>query len=77
MPLLDCLDIRLGFIPKTDLTVAPGKRGLKTLRERIDHRDAEDVSRALVVLRQAVANNEKVLAAKSYSKAEEKELVRM
>ena len=76
-PLLDRLDIRLGFIPKADLTVAAGKFGLKTLRERIDHRDAEAASRGLVVLEQAIADNLPVLTTKGYTPAEQKDLVRL
>ena len=76
-PLLDRLDIRLGFIPKAGLTVAPGKFGLKTLRERIDARDAEAVVRALTVLEQAVADNFAVLHTKGYPTTEQQELARL
>ena len=76
-PLLDRLDIRLGFIPKEKLTVAPGKFGLKTLRERIDHRDAEATSRALTVLQQAIADNLSALEDKGYPATEQQELTRL
>jgi hypothetical protein len=74
-PLLDRLDIRLGLIPKKDLTVAASKFGLKTLRERIGVRDAEATSRALTVLEQAVTDNFDVLEDKGHSTTEQQELV--
>ena len=73
-PLLDRLDIRLGLLPKDALTVAPTKFGLKTLRDRIDKRDAEATSRALVVLQQAVTDNLTALKTKGHSAADQKAL---
>ena len=75
--MLDRLDIRLGFIPKQALTVAPAKFGLKTLRERIDHRNAEAASRAFTVLKQAAANTFDVPKTKGHSAQELDELTRL
>lgn len=65
-PLLDRLDIRLGFVPAKSLTVSVKKFGLKELRVRLDARDAEAASRALTVLRQAITDNLTVLKDKGY-----------
>lgn len=73
-PLLDVLDIRLGLLPKEALTVPATKFGLKTLRDRIDKRDAEATSRALVVLQQAVADNFTVLKTKGHSATDQQTL---
>ncbi len=69
-PLLDRLDIRLGFIPAAGLTVPAKNFGLKRLRERLDARDAEAASRALTTLRQAIADNLPALKTKGYPDSE-------
>ena len=76
-PLLDRLDIRLGFIPAKDLTVPVKNFGLKHLRERLDARDAEAASRALTVLEQAIADNRAVLNTKGYPVSEHTGLTRL
>ena len=73
-PLLDRLDIRLGLLPASGLTVAAKKFGLKTLRDRINARDAEAVSRALVVLAQALADNQAALLTKGHTAADTAQL---
>ena len=69
-PLLNRLDIRLGFILAKDLTVPAKNFGLKRLRERLAARDAEGRSRALTVLQQAITDNQKVLKTKGYPASE-------
>jgi len=76
-PLLDRLDIRLGFIPAKDLTVPAKNFGLKRLRERLDARDAEAASRALTALRQAIADNLPALNAKGYVADEQQKLAQL
>lgn len=76
-PLLDRLDIRLGFIPAKDLTVPAKNFGLKRLRERLAARDAEGSSRALTVLQQAIADNQRVLESKGYPKSELEALAKL
>ena len=70
-PLLDRLDIRLGLLPATALTVPAKKFGLKTLRDRLAARDAEASSRALTVLQQAISDNLTALKTKGYTAAEQ------
>ena len=76
-PLLDRLDIRLGLLEANALTVPAKSFDLKTLRDRISARDAEAVSRALTVLRRAIADNLAALQTKGYQEAELAELTRL
>lgn len=74
-PLLDRLDVRLGLLPAAALTVAPKKFGLSTLRNRLNARDAEAVSRALVVLVALIGENRPALDGKGYKTQELTDLV--
>jgi hypothetical protein len=69
-PLLDRLDIRLGLLPASALAVPAKSFGLKRLRERLDARDVEAVSKALTVLQQAIADTQPALASKGYTAQE-------
>ena len=73
-PLLDRLDIRLGLLPATALTVPAKKFGLKALRDRLAARDAEATSRALTVLQQAIIDNLTALKTKGHTAADSTQL---
>ncbi|MDB5270447.1 MAG: hypothetical protein JWP58_3487 [Hymenobacter sp.] len=74
-PLLDRLDIRLGLAPAKSLANPVKDFGLKTLRTRLDARDAEASSRALTVLEAAIAASRDALAAVGYPATEEAKLL--
>lgn len=76
-PLLNLIDVRLGMIPKADLTVAPKKFGLPELRYAINSRNAEVVSRGLVTLVQLIGDNRTALNGKGYKEQELLDLVEL
>ncbi|MDO7876391.1 hypothetical protein Q5H93_16725 [Hymenobacter sp. ASUV-10] len=69
-PLLDLLEIRLGLVDAKALTVKVKDFGLKGLRDRINARDAEGVSKRLGTLATAIADNQDVLEDKGYEAQE-------
>ena len=76
-PLLDKLDVRLGLLAAKDLTVPVKDFKLKNLRDRINARDAEAVSRLLVGLVKLIGDNRAVLDGKGYKEQELTDLTKL
>jgi len=76
-PLLDHLDIRLGLLPTSALTVPAKAFGLKRLRTRLNARDAEAVSKDLTTLQAAIRDNLAALTSKGYAPAELTDLTQL